>query len=171
VADLPEAVQKHVRAGAISAHVAMKYLVPLARANRAEGEQRAVAVAPLGLTTRQMAAVYAAWVAASMQTRELILKDPMLVVRAREEARRARESPATAAQQILSDLGALGGLAGRTYQRTRQGGLRGLLAPEREEVEHVFSQTRRDMMRLIKRLEKELSDARSEHSRSDPATA
>jgi ParB family chromosome partitioning protein len=169
VADLPEAVQRHVRAGAISAHVAMKYLVPLARANRADGEQLANAVAPLRLTTRQMAAIYAAWVAASIKTRELILKDPMLVVRARDEARRA--SPATPAQEMLSDLGSLGGLANRTYRRTREGGLRGLLAPEREEIEQVFAQTRREMVRLIKRLEKEFADAQPEPSRSDPATA
>jgi ParB/RepB/Spo0J family partition protein len=170
VADLPEVVQKHVRTGAISAHVAMKYLVPLARANRAESELVANAVAPLQLTTRQMAAVYAAWVAASVATRELILKDPMLVVRAREAARHPREG-ATPAQQILNDLGAIGGLANRSYRRTREGGLRVLLPPERVEVEQIFAQTRREMVRLIKRMEKEFRDARSEHARSDPAPA
>ncbi len=34
VAELPASVQEHVRTGAIGAHAAMKYLVPLARANR-----------------------------------------------------------------------------------------------------------------------------------------
>ena len=33
VRELPESVQAHVRAGAIGAHAAMRYLVPLARAN------------------------------------------------------------------------------------------------------------------------------------------
>lgn len=171
VAELPESVHKHVRAGAIGAHAAMKYLVPLARANRTDGERLADAVAPLRLTTRQMALVHAAWSGANSKTRELILKDPALVVRAHEEARRCRERPATPAQRLLSDLGALSAVAGRVYQRTRRGELRELLGPEREEIEHVFSQARREMTRLLKRWEEERSDARSEHTSHDPANA
>ena len=91
VAELPESVQRHVRAGAIGAHAAMKYLVPLARANRADGERLADAVAPLRLTTRQMAIVHTAWSGASLATRELILKDPGAGgARARGGASRAR---------------------------------------------------------------------------------
>jgi ParB-like chromosome segregation protein Spo0J len=171
VAELPETVQQHVRVGAIGAHLAMKYLVPLARANRADSERFADAVAPLRVSTRQMAVLYSAWLGSNFKTRELLLKDPALVLRAHEEARRAREHPQTPLQQCLSDLGALAGIAGRIYKRTRQGELRTLLAPEREEVEHVFSQTRREVVRLLKRLEKELEDARPEHPRSGPATA
>jgi ParB-like chromosome segregation protein Spo0J len=168
VAELPESVQRHVRAGAIGAHAAMRYLVPLVRANRADGERIADAVAPLRLTTRQMAIVHTAWMSANIKTRELILKDPALVIRAHEERRRARERPETAAHRMLADLGALGSIAGRVYQRTRQGELRGLLEPEREEVEHVFVQARREMVRLIKRWEEE--HARPEHAGRDPAT-
>jgi ParB-like chromosome segregation protein Spo0J len=171
VAELPEVVQRHVRSGAIGAHVAMKYLVPLARANGTDAERLADAVAPLRLSSRQMGVVYAAWSGASLKTRELLLKDPVLVLRAHEETLRARERAQTPAQQMLSDLGALAGIAGRVYQRVRRGELRGLLVPERDEVGHVFSQTRREVVRLLKRLEKELEDARPEHSRSDPATA
>jgi len=171
VAELPEPVQRHVRAGAIGAHVAMKYLVPLARANRADAERLAEAIAPHRLSSRQMAVLYAAWSGASLKTRELLMKDPVLVLRAHEETRRARERAQTPAQQMLSDLGSLAGIAGRVYQRTRRGELRGLLAPEREELGHVFSQARREVVRLLKRLEKELDDARPEHPRSDPAAA
>jgi ParB/RepB/Spo0J family partition protein len=170
VAELPESVQRHVRAGAIGAHAAMKSLVPLARANRADGARLGDAVAPLKLTTRQMAIVHTAWVRASAATREVILKDPTLVVRAHEEARRAREHP-EAAHPILSDLGALGGIAGRVYQRLRRGEVGGLLTPEREELGQVFAEARREMVRLIKRGEEEFGDARSEHPRRDPATA
>jgi ParB-like chromosome segregation protein Spo0J len=170
VAELPESVQRHVRAGAIGAHAAMKYLVPLARANRAESARLGDAVAPLKLTTRQMAIVHTAWSGASAATREAILKDPALVVRAHEEARRAREHP-EGAHPIMSDLGALGGIAGRVYQRLRRGEVGGLLAPEREELEQVFAQARREMVKLIRRGEEEFGDARSEHPRRDPATA
>jgi ParB family transcriptional regulator, chromosome partitioning protein len=171
VAELPESVQKHVRAGAIGAHAAMKYLVPLARANRADGERLAEAVAPLRLTTRQMAIVHAAWLGANVETRALILKDPALVVRAHEEARRTSERPETLAHRVLSDLGALGSIAGRVYQRTRQGDLHRLLPPEREEIEHAFSQARREMVRLIKRWEEDWRDARSGNPGRDPGAA
>jgi ParB-like chromosome segregation protein Spo0J len=171
VAELSESVQRHVRAGAISAHAAMKYLVPLARANRTDGERFADAVAPLKPSTRQMAHLYSAWSKGSLKTRELMLKDPALVVRAFEEARRVRERPKTPAQQMLSDLGELAGIADRVYQRARRGGLRGLLAPEREQIEQVVSQTSREMERLLKRLTKELDNAQREHSTSNPAIA
>jgi ParB family transcriptional regulator, chromosome partitioning protein len=171
VAELPESVQQHVRGGAISAHAAMKYLLPLARANRADGERLADAVAPLRLSTRQMGLLYAAWSDGNLKTRELILKEPALVVRAHEQTRRARERPKTPAQQMLSDLGTLRSIAGRLYQQTRRGELGRLLAPEREEIEHVFSQTSREVTRLFERMEKAIEDARQEHTRSDSATA
>ena len=145
--------------------------MPLARANRADAERLAEAIAPHRLSSRQMAVLYAAWSGASLKTRELLMKDPVLVLRAHEQTRRARERAQTPAQQMLSDLGSLAGIAGRVYQRTRRGELRGLLAPEREELGHVFSQARREVVRLLKRLEKELDDARPEHPRSDPAAA
>jgi ParB-like chromosome segregation protein Spo0J len=171
VLELPESVQRHVRAGAIGAHAAMKYLVPLARANRADGERLADAVAPHKLSTRQMALLYAAWSDGTTKTRALILKDPVLVVRAHEAAQRARERPQTPFSQLLSDLGALRGITGRVEQRLRRGALRGLVAPEQEELEHVLGQTSREMERLLNHLKKELNDARREHATSDPAAA
>jgi ParB-like chromosome segregation protein Spo0J len=164
VAELPASVQRHVRIGALSAHAAMKYFLPLARANRADVERLADAVAKRKLSTRQMALLYAAWSDGNTKTRELILKEPELVVRAHEQVRRARERPETPAQQMLTDLGALGRIVGRVEQRTGRGELRGLPAQEREEISHVFSQTSREVRRLFERMEKEIEDARQEHT-------
>jgi ParB/RepB/Spo0J family partition protein len=172
VAELPDAVQRHVRQGAIGAHAAMKYLVPLARANRVDCERLAEAVAALRLSTRQMAVVYAAWSGGTTKTRELVLQDPALVLRAAEEARRAAKArPQTLCEQMLADLGIFGGIARRIYQRIRQGSTRGLLAPEREELRVTFGHAQSDVVRVLKRLEKELCDARPEHSKRDPAAA
>jgi ParB-like chromosome segregation protein Spo0J len=159
VDELPASVQRHVRMGAISAHAAMKYLLPLARANRADVERLADAVAKRKLSTRQMALLYAAWSDGNPTTRELILKDPAVVVRAQEHVRRARERPQTQAQLMLSDLGALDRIAGRIEKWMRRGELRGLLAPERQEITHVFSQTSREIRRLFEQMEKEMEDA------------
>jgi hypothetical protein len=149
----------------------MKYLVPVARANRAHGEQLADAVAPLGLSTRQMAVVYAAGGEGSTKTRELVLKDPMLVLRAHEASHGADKRPKTPAQQILSELGMLCGVARRLDQRIRQGDTRGLLAPEKDEVRLAFVQARGELVRLLKRLDKELQHAGPEHPSGDSAVA
>ena len=118
-----------------------------------------------------MGLLYTVWSDGNLKTRELILKEPALVLRAHEQTRRARERPQTKAQQLLSDLGALRSIAGRVDQRTRRGELSGLLAPEREEISHVFSQTSREVTRLFERMGKAIEDARQEHTRSDSTTA
>jgi ParB family transcriptional regulator, chromosome partitioning protein len=171
VAELPESVQRHVRAGAIGAHVAMKYLVPLARANRADCEQLADAVAPLRVTSRQMAVLHGVYVEGSAKTRAMVLQDPALVLRARQSAERAASAEtAGPGPALLGDLGALGGIARRAYGRVRQGAVRGLLAPEREELAYALVQTRNEVVRLLKRLDKELSDARPGNPDGHPAT-
>lgn len=164
VAELPESVQQYVRKGALSPHAAMKYLLPLARANRADAERLAAAVAPHKLSTRQMGLLYAAWLDGNRETREQLLKQPAIWVRAHEQTRRARERPQTPAQQLLRDLGTLRSIAARLDQQTRRGELGGLLAPEREEISHVFSQTSREVARLFQRMEKEIEYARQGHA-------
>ena len=138
VAELPESVQRHVRAGTIGAHGAMKHLLPLARANRAAAERLADAVAKLKVSTRQMATVCSAWSAGDLASQELDPQGPRAgAARARRGASRAR-APQTPADQMLADLSALGGLAGRLQQRLRRGGALALLGPEREEIRRVF---------------------------------
>lgn len=61
VGELPAEVQEHVRAGAIGSHAAMKYLVPLARANDEDCVRLCNAIAPLGLSTRQVGELYATY--------------------------------------------------------------------------------------------------------------
>ena len=54
---LPESVQQQVRAGELSAHVAMKYLVPVARASLEDCQRMAAAFAQHQFTSRQAGAV------------------------------------------------------------------------------------------------------------------
>src|SRR3990172_12791871 len=55
VSELPATVQEHVRAGAIGGHAAMKYLVPLARANGGHCTRLPDAIPPERPTSPQMA--------------------------------------------------------------------------------------------------------------------
>ena len=98
---LPGAVQQQVRAGAITAHVAMKYLVPVARANLDDCRSMADAFARHRFSSRQAGALYAAWRDASPEIRQRILDSPELFLKAQHQA---RPQPGTSADSLLRDL-------------------------------------------------------------------
>ena len=75
---LPEAVQQRVRTGEISAHVAMKVLVPVARTSPEDCQRMAEALAAYRFNSRQAGQLYAAWRDASPAARQRILQEPRL---------------------------------------------------------------------------------------------
>src|SRR5213082_2582187 len=79
---LPKMIQQKVRMGEIPAHVAMKYLVPVARANIEDCQRMADAFARHRFTSRQAGQLYAAWRDASPQIRQRILEEPQLFLKA-----------------------------------------------------------------------------------------
>jgi ParB family transcriptional regulator, chromosome partitioning protein len=171
VRELPEAIQEHVRRGAICAHAAMKYLVPLVRANASDCARLADAVAPLRLSTRDVGALYGGWLTGHPKTRALVLGDPALYLRAREaeQAAAAAESPLA---QLLDDLGALGGVARRAKRRLSQELMSSLLPHEREEIVDRFGQASADVQAIGERLQREKrKDAGPEHADCDPQVA
>jgi ParB family chromosome partitioning protein len=149
---LPTPIQEQVRAGSLSAHAAMKYLVPLARVDAQAAQQLAAALVPLKPTTREVAALYAGWQAGTQRTRELILDSPQVYLQAQTAQTLAAPS---ATQRFLQELGALAGIA-RRAQRALQGGLlQQLLESERLEVKEAFARANTDLQRLIHRMELE----------------
>jgi hypothetical protein len=76
---LPEAVQRHVREGSITAQTAMKYLVPVARVSADDCERMAAAFVKHHCDTRQAAQLYTVWREGSRVVRERILTEPELV--------------------------------------------------------------------------------------------
>jgi ParB-like chromosome segregation protein Spo0J len=110
---LPGSIQEQIRAGVISAHAAMKYLVPLARVDAAAAQTVATAMTPLKPTSRQVGALYAGWQAGTERTRELIVHSPQIYL----QAQATRETaPPSATQRLLQDLSALGGIARRAHR-------------------------------------------------------
>lgn len=152
---LPPAVQEQVRAGTLSAHAAMKYLVPLARANVTAATQLAAAISPLKLSSRQVAALYQGWQSGTARTRELILSTPQLYLQAQSAVSATAPAP-SAAQRWLDDLSALGGIARRARRALEQGLWQGLAAAEREQLAGAFAQLRVQLTRLIDRFEQEM---------------
>ena len=111
VSELPETIQELVRKGELSAHAAMKHLVPLARANIEGCLELAPAFAAHGLSSRQIGTLCAAWAAGTPESRALILSDPLLVLRAEDEARRPKER--LPRDRLLGDVAAIAAIARR----------------------------------------------------------
>ncbi len=160
VSELPEAVQSHVRVGAIGAHGAMRYLVPLARANESDCARIADAVSKSALSSRQLGDLYAAYVAGNESSRELLVRDPLLVLRAREEARREGDENRTPVQHVLDDLRIVTNVTRRVMSRVRRGALDDANEKERERVTSARAEMRAELELLDARVAKEMGDAR-----------
>lgn len=158
VEQLPEQIQEGVRRGDLVPHAAMRYLVPLARANEAACVKLVAALGKNKPSTRQMGALYGAWLEGNETLRERLLADPWLFLRAEEEARRAQKQDGPPVEQLLGDLDALGSLSKRASTRVRQG-LIGRLSPaERQDVLRCLEKTRTQTEALFLLLEKELGE-------------
>jgi ParB family chromosome partitioning protein len=160
VRTLPDAIQQHVHDGQLVAHAAMKYCVPLARANAADCVRLVEAIVPHRLTTRQIGRLYQAYVSGPDATRELVLTDPLLVLRVTDDVPPEYVRPdASGPEALMTDLHILGAVARRAHRRLQHGG--GLLPPERDRAWRLFDQVQTDFRDLQRRCEKELRDARS----------
>jgi len=160
VRTLPEAIQQHVHDGHLVAHAAMKYLVPLARANARDCVRFTEAIASHRLTTRQIGRLYQRYLAGPDTTRELVLSDPLLVLRVTDDTAHAPPRPdASMPEALISDLQILGAVTRRAARRLQAGG--GWLPPERERAGRLFDQLQWDFCDLQRRCEQEFRDARS----------
>lgn len=153
---LPATIQESVRAGTLAAHAAMKYLVPLARANAEAATQLTEAITPFKPTVREVGALYAGWQSGTARTRELILATPQVYLQA--QATQAPVPP-SATQRWLNDLGALGGIARRARRPLEQGLLQQLLEAERIEVEQAVTRSKADVQSLFNRFDREAGHA------------
>jgi len=169
VAELPESVQKHVRAGVIGSHAAMKYLVPLARANDDDCARLADAIAPLRPTSRQVGALYALYVGGNVGTRELVLRDPELALRARAEAH--EEDKPLPVEQLIEDLRIVGAVARRARRRFDGGAADGADPIDRDLVRQTCGEAQGEVERLKRRCDKEMGNDRSSNTGGDPPPA
>jgi ParB-like chromosome segregation protein Spo0J len=122
VEELDEGVQAPVRAGVIAPQAAMKYLVPLARANRRDCDQLVAAIGQRRVSVREVGELYAGYRRADREGRERLVENPHLfldALRQREPEVAPADDPATA---LAKDLSALSGIAWRARQRLRDAG-------------------------------------------------
>jgi ParB/RepB/Spo0J family partition protein len=151
VEQLPEAVQQQVRAGEISAHVAMKYLAPVARANRNDCQRMADAFSKYHFSSRQAGELYAAWRDASPSIRQRILDSPELFLKAHQQVSPQPDSPA---EQLLRDLTMVLAITNQASRRlARAAPLMGRV--EFEAAHRKIECAVRDLTHLAERIEKE----------------
>jgi ParB family transcriptional regulator, chromosome partitioning protein len=111
---LPQKIQQIVRTGEISAHIAMKYLAPVARVNIEDCQRLADAFQTHRFTSRQASALYAAWRDASPQIRQRILDNPQLFLKAHQQA---EPQPPPLADELLRDLTMIVQITNRASRR------------------------------------------------------
>ncbi len=139
---VPREVQERVQRGALPAHAAMKYLVPMARAKRTDCVRLIAALGSMRPSTRDVEALYATWASGNKETRELVVTQPSLVLRAREQVRNDKTSEKTPGRQLLNDFGILVGTSRRARTKLIQGLLEHLLPTETQEARRIARQAR-----------------------------
>jgi ParB/RepB/Spo0J family partition protein len=166
VEQLPETVQQRVRAGEISAHVAMKYLAPVARANPNDCQRMADAFSKYRFSSRQAGELYTAWRDASASIRQRILDSPELFFKAHQQVSPQPESPA---DELLRDLTMVLAITNRASRRlARASPLMG--NTEFENARRKIECAVRDLTHLAERIEKEQDHVEPKSTDRDSGT-
>lgn len=164
VRELPEAIQRAVRDGGLSSHIATKLLVPMARAKPTDACRLAEVMARLRLSTRDAQRLYAGYLESGERGRELLLEKPELYLRAENESALPRTEAPSPIEQLVGELDALAAMARRSFRRLGNFHLRSALGPDREQVEQMAHLARLRTQELFDRIDSEITHAGSKHS-------
>jgi ParB family transcriptional regulator, chromosome partitioning protein len=168
VRDLPEAVQERVRAGEVVPHAAMKYLLPLARANASDCVALLAGLRGARPSSRAMGRLYVAYMAGDARTRERLVSDPLLFLRVDEERQR---KPSDAAEQLLADLRAALAIVRRVRRLLEQWPGEPLCAQTRGQASVLLGRARAELEKLRQLWPEEDGDAGRADAAGDPAAA
>lgn len=164
--DLPVSVQTAVRTGVVPAQGAMKYLLPLSRANREHVEGLVDALGGDRVSVRELGRLYTLWKAADAERRREIVSRPRLALKADAALQPEPLVPAgDPAAPLLGDLDGIAGLARRARRRLDEG------------VVHEFDARRRGLVArsgtvaklAVQRLVEALAEEESACSTATPA--
>lgn len=117
---LATVAQDRVRAGTVPPHGAMRYLVPFARANRAQCERVLAGIGETHVSDRELAALYTAWKRADRAGKQRIVDDPLLFLKAWAASQTAPDEHD--AGSLLKDLRTLAAIACRANRRANDDG-------------------------------------------------
>lgn len=162
---LPEAMQQQVREGKISAHVAMKCLVPAARIHVEDCERMAAIFVEHHCDTRQAGELYTAWRKGSAVIRKRILDSPELFFKTQRHAE--VKPPTTVASELLRDLEMVAAIVSRAQRRLAGGAAMELDSQQREaarhQVQRIQSQLRRIDEQILSEQESHVEPNAADH--------
>jgi ParB family chromosome partitioning protein len=160
---LPEAVQLHVREGRITAQIAMKYLVPVARVSADDCERVATAFVKHRCDTRQAAQLYTAWRDGSRVVRERILAEPELFLKTQRQPAMAKPS---AVEQVERDLEMALAIVRRASRRLTEA-LPQMNSAQQQQAQREIESARRELNRMTERIGKEQEPKHAEPGAAD----
>jgi ParB/RepB/Spo0J family partition protein len=148
---LPQAIQQQVRAGKIGAHVAMKFLVPMARVKVEDCERMSAAFVKHRCDTRQAGQLYTAWRNGTRAVRERILAEPELFLKTQRQSPAAKPA---AVEQVERDLDMAIAILRRAGRRLAEA-LPEMTGPQQKQAQGQMENARRELNRMTARIEKE----------------
>jgi ParB family transcriptional regulator, chromosome partitioning protein len=147
---LPEAIQQQVREGKLSAQLAMKYLVPMARIQVEDCERMAAALVKHHCNTRQAGQLYAAWRDGTRVVRARVLAEPELFLKTQRQTPSANPAPAAVERDLEMALAIL-----RRAGRRLAEALPAMTGPQQEHAQREIESARRELDRMTARIGKE----------------
>lgn len=122
VESLPEDVLNGVRRGTISVYVAIRYLLPLARANTADCKRLAAQIRKEGWSSRQVHTIYQHYKQGTRKQAKQIIENPVEFLKALEAAEFGPVDPklSASASRCLKNVRLLGNLAVGVTRRLPQ---------------------------------------------------
>jgi ParB family transcriptional regulator, chromosome partitioning protein len=150
---LPEAIQQQVREGKISAHVAMKYLVPMARTDLEDCQRMATMFCQHHYDSRQAGQLYACWRDGSAAVRQRILEAPDLFLKAQQQNQTKTTAPDV--PELFRDLEMVVGILNRAHRRLAGAAIAEMDARQCEAVLRQAGHARYQLGRLMERIEGE----------------
>jgi ParB family chromosome partitioning protein len=164
---LPESIQQQVREGAITAQVAMKYLVPMARVSGDDCARMAAAFVQHRCDTRQAGQLYAAWRDGSRVFRERLLAEPELFLKTQQQPPSTRQ----AVDALNRDLEMAAATLHRASRRLSEA-LPEMNDAQQEEAQRQIESARRELERMAARIgrERETKHAKSGATNRDSGT-
>jgi ParB/RepB/Spo0J family partition protein len=148
---LPKSVQQQVREGKLSAHVATKYLAAVARVSLDDCLRMADAFARHHFNTRQASELYKAWREGSPLTRERILHQPELYLKARNQVEQQAPTPVA---ELLGDLEMVVAITKRASRRVGRAALE-MNLEQCEEARRQIDRALVQLNELAKRIPRE----------------
>jgi len=150
---LPEAIQQQVREGKIWAHIAMKFLVPMARIDREDCQQMAAIFTQRQCDSRQAGQLYTAWRDGSPAVHQRILEAPDLFLKAQQQ--REAKAAAPDVPELFRDLEMVVGILNRAHRRLSGATVAEMDARQCEAVLRQAGHARYQLGRLMERIEQE----------------